>query len=209
MTTNLTIEKELDVMSKFKLDANHWFVLRYLFIAKYEGDNSYLFKYFTECAQTGAPRDVLASLQKKSIISKEYEIPEKGSPLITQNIIFSESFIQKYFKTSFSAGRELFDEYPPFLKMDNGVLLPARNLVSKVVFKSIDDFFFFYCKTIKFDAFLHAQIIQSLRFAKENDLVRSSIVEYCISQKWTEHIEAMNSGSTGGFTNYHNPTEIL
>lgn len=196
-------------MSKFKLDANHWQVIRYLFIAKYEGDNTFLFKYFTECAQTGAPREILENLQKKKIIDSKYEIPEKGKPLIPQNIIFSEDFIKKYFKTSLYAGRELFDEYPPFLKMDNGVLLPARNLVSKVVFKSMDDFFFFYCKTIKFDTQLHEQIIKSLQFAKENDLVRSAIVEYCVSQKWIEHIDAMNKDMKGGFTNFYNPVEML
>lgn len=195
-------------MSKFKLDANHWLVIRYLFIAKYEGDNTFLFKYFTECAQTGAPRDILENLQKKSIIDSKYKIPEKGQVLIPQNIIFNEKFINQYYKTSLSAGRELFDEYPPFLKMENGVLLPARNLVSKVVFKSIDDFFLFYCKAIKFDAGLHEKVIESLRFAKENDLVKSAIVEYCMSQKWLEHMELMKDGK-GGYTNYHNPTEII
>lgn len=196
-------------MSKFKLDANHWLVVRYLFIARYENDPSYLLKYFMECSQSGAPREILLTLKEKKILHKDYQVPEKGQPFDYKSLEFEESFLKKYFKTSLEAGRELFNAYPPYLKMDNGVLLPARNLVSKVVFKSMDDFFSFYAKSIKFDAELHDKIMKSLEFAKEHGLIRSAIVEYCISEKWRDHISSMEDDDSGNFVSRFESTELL
>lgn len=204
-----SIEKELEIMSKFKLDANHWFTLRYLFISKYEDRSDFLIYYFTNCAKTGAPREILQNLKDKDILDKTYEIPEKGQPLLFDKVIFNQKFLDKYFKLSGEAGRELFEAYPAYLKMDDGRLLPARNLVSRVVFKSLDDFFFFYAKSIKFDRELHEKIMLSLEFAKKNNLVRSAIVEYCVSQKWREHIESMEQAEQGTFMNRFDGTEIV
>lgn len=209
MKGDLSLDKELEVMSKFKLDANHWIVVKYLFIAKYENDPSYLFRYFLECSKTGAPRDILLSLKDKKIISKDYIVPEKGKPLDIKNIEFEETFLKQYFKTSVEAGRELFNAYPPYLKMDNGVLLPARNLVSKVIFKTLDDFFLFYAKSIKFDISLHNKIMKSLEFAKEHDLIKSAIVEYCVSEKWRDHIDSMEKDNSGNFITRFESSELL
>ena len=196
-------------MSKWKLDANQWYLIRCLFIAKYENDASYLVKYVNECIESGIARDILIKLKDKKILDKDYKIPEKGENFTLKTLAFNESFIKQYYKTSLEAGQELFDAYPPYLTLDDGRLLPARNLVSKVVFKSLEDFFLFYSKSIKFDLELHNKILKSLEFAKQNNLIRSAIVEYCVSQKWTEHIQSMESDDIGKFTNRYDISEVI
>jgi hypothetical protein len=209
MKPDFSLERELDIMTKFSLDANHWFVLRSLFIAKDTGKTDYLFSYFTNCSKTGAPREILLNLKEKKILSKNYKIPEKGEPLNLDDLTFEPSFEKAYFKKSYECGKEIFEAYPHYLVMDNGKMLPARNLTSKIVFKTLDDFYIFYAKTIKYDAALHEKILNSLEFAKENDLIKSSLVEYCVSQKWLDHIESMEKNKLGEFNNYHDATKIV
>lgn len=209
MIGKLDLDKELEVMSKFKLNAEQWYLLRCLFIAKFEEDTSYLTKYIKECSREGITSELLQNLKDKNILSKKYKVPKRGETLSLEQIDFHQPFINKYLRTSNEMGQELFDAYPSYLIMDNGKHLPARNLVSKVVFKSMNDFFIFYCKQIKYNAEKHDLIMQSLDWAKKSDMVNSSIVEYVISMKYDDHIESMLKDKDGRFTNRMKTMEIV
>lgn len=208
MRGDLSIDKELEVLAKWKLDANSWYLIRMLFIAKYENDLSYLFKYITECNAKDSLKESLQVLKEKGILDKKYVIPEKGQAFEIKDLLFNESFIKKYFKTSQEGGRELFDAYPKWLVMGDGTHLPARNITSKVVFKSLDAFFQFYGKSIKYDLQLHQNVLKGLEFAKQNNLVKSPIVEFVIGEKYNDYLEAMNNDEDGKFNQKFNTIDF-
>lgn len=196
-------------MAKFAIDANLWFLVRFLFIAKYESDSVPLITYLTQCAKTGAPREMLEALKEKKILSKKYKIPQKGEALDLDKLDFDDSFIKKYFKTSLEAGQELFDLYPSFLKMDNGKLLPAKNITTRVVFQSLEVFFLNYCKSIRFDRELHEKVMHSLRYAIDNNIIQYGIVEYVVSKKWEDHIKLAEDSTIAPLSNRYDNTELL
>lgn len=203
------LEKELSVMAKFKIDANEWYLLRCLFIAKFENDNSYLIKYIKECSKEGITAELLQSLKSKNILDKKYKVPQKGETFSLEELDFHQPFINKYLRSSNEMGQELFDAYPSYLIMDNGKHLPARNLVSKVVFKSMNDFFILYCKQIKYSVEKHEEIMSALTWAKEKNMINSSIVEYVISKKYDDHINSMKQDKQGKFVNKNDILEVV
>lgn len=205
----LDLDKELEVMSKFKLNAEEWYLIRCLFLAKFEGLTNYLLTYVKNCSREGITSELLQSLKDKLILDKKFKVPSKGDTFDLRSIEFHQPFLNKYFKTSNEMGRELFDAYPNYLVMDNGKHLPARNLVSKIVFKSQNDFFITYCKQIKYNKDKHDLIIKSLEWAKEKNMIRSSLVEYVISEKYNDHIESMEKDSTGEFDGKLDTLEVL
>ena len=92
--------------------------------------------------------------------------------------------------------------------MDDGLHLPARNITSKVVFKDLDAFFFFYGKSIKWDRELHEKVLKGLEFAKEKNLLRSAIVEFVVSEKYMDFIEVMESDQIGKFSTRFNTVKF-
>lgn len=198
------MDKELEILEKFSLDANEWYLIRCLFLSKYEGLNNYLIHFVTKSLPKGALRQMLVTLKEKRILSKKYKVPKEGEQFIVKDLEFHEPFLNKYFKTSNEMGRELFDAYPSYLVMNDGTFLPARNLVSKVVFKDQNAFFIFYCKQIKYNIQKHEQIMKALEFAKSNDLIRSGIVEYVVSEKYEDHIRTMTDGHGDFVTRFDN-----
>lgn len=209
MIGKLSLEKELEIMATFKLDANLWYLTRTLFIAKFESDTTFLSKYLLECAKSGAPREMLVELQNRKILSSKYKIPKKGEALDLNKLDFNDTFIKKYFKTSLEAGQELFDAYPVFLKMDNGKLLPAKNITTKVVFTSLEVFYLNYCKSIRFDRSLHDKVMASLEYAKDKDLIQYGIAEYVVSKKWEDHIKLMEEACDKPLSKRYDSTELV
>lgn len=205
----LDLDKELEIFEKFKLDANEWYLIRSLFLSKYEGLNNYLVHFVTKSLPKGKMREMLKTLKDKNIVHKKYKIPNEGEPFLISDFEFHEPFLKKYFKTSNEMGREFFDAYPSYLVMDNGTHLPARNLASKVVFKEQNDFFIFYCKQIKYDVVKHDEIMEALKYAIEHDLVRSGIVEYVLSEKYEDHIKTMKDGSNSPFVRRFNNVRVI
>lgn len=205
----LSFDKELEVMEAFKIDANHFYLVRYLLLAKYEGDYGPLEKYVVACYKQSLSRDLFVTLQEKKILSKKTKIPESGQALNLKDLEFTDSFIKKYFKLSCEAGEELFEAYPPYLVTHNGQMLPAKNITSKVVYKSLDDFFFAYCKKIKFDPELHAKVMASLEYAKKNKLLQSGISEFVISEKWRDYIKLMEEEGLSEYVKTYDTTKVI
>lgn len=209
MGRKLSFDKELEVMESFGIDANHFYLIRYLLIAKYEGDHGPLHKYVLACYKQNLSRELFTSLQDKGILSKKYKIPVSGEALNVKSLEFTDRFLKKYFKMSCEAGEELFEAYPSFLVLPNGAMLPAKNITSKVVYKSLDDFFFAYCKKIKFDPEMHDKVMKSLEYAKTNNLLQSGISEFVISEKWREYIKLMEEEGLSEYTKTYDSTKII
>ena len=75
------------------------------------------------------------NLKEKSIIKKNYN-PESYVP---NDIEFNKNFLKKYYKQSGVLGKELFDNYEPFIQI-NGKMASLRNIAKK--FYTLEEFYF-------------------------------------------------------------------
>lgn len=78
-------------------------------------------------------------------------------------------------------GQELFETYPAFVQSSNGKLLPLRNISKR--FCSLEEFFFHYSTLIGHSAEKHSEIIELLKWGKENGHITYGLLEFCASRK--------------------------
>lgn len=189
---SIDLDRKLTIMSKHDLNAEEWLFIEMLWLAD-QGQPEYLFKYFNECAKTCVPLDTLQSLKDKKVFASSYKVPKPGEDFEYDQVEFSKTFTNNYFKDSFEAGRELYRAYPKFIQ-DSDMQLCANNIVTKGGYRDENDFFAKYQKAIQNKRENHEQVMQSLAWAKEQKLIKYSIVEYVVTRKWEDHIEMQNSG---------------
>ena len=77
--------------------------------------------------------------------------------------------------------------------------------ITKAGLFSIDEFCFYYGKQLKLSSITHDRIMSALEFAKENNLIHYSILEFIASKKWEEIEFIRDSGEIAGYSN----TELL
>lgn len=192
MKANLNIDEELNIMEKYQLSPNEIFVIRVLLLATEEETEEYLFRFLSiPESMRGDLRSILVSLQDKGVILKSYKIPNKGEQFYPEEIGFNKAFLKNFYKASYELGIELFEEYPAFTNI-NGVTYGLRNIAKK--FDSLEDFFRFYGKTIKYNPETHTHIMELLKWAKDNtNFINFGITEFVISNKWND-IEILKDG---------------
>lgn len=191
---SIDLDRKLEVMSKHALTAEEWLFIELLWTAN-DGQPEYLFKYFNECSKTAIPRDTIQALKDKKVFASSYNIPGIGEDFEYDQVEFSKTFINNYFKGSFEAGRELYDKYPPFIQ-NSDKLLCANNITSKG-YNDENDFFLKYNKQIQYKLENHLEVMEILEWAKEQKLINYSIVEYVATRKWVEHRAMKESGEIG------------
>lgn len=187
----LSIEREIDFMIRYGLTPDELFLIKLIWYAQ-DGHNEYLSEYFSENQLTLELRDVLISLQKKGIINKTYEVPQKGSILNPQDVDFNKSVVNSFLKHSQTLGMELFEAYPAFTII-NGRTFSLRNITK--LYKSLDDMCFEYGKAIKFNPDLHKEVLELLEWGKENGHVSSGICDFIASNQWLTLKELRDNGA--------------
>jgi hypothetical protein len=143
-----------------------------------EGHPEYFAKWFNNGGSKQL-REIFESLKTKGIIHKDYN-PSIYDP---NAIELNKNFLKSWIKTSGELGQELFDEYPPILA-SNGRLLPLKNIAKK--FNTLDEFYFAYSSAIKHNPEKHREIMELLKWGKENGKINYGICEFIISAKWDE-----------------------
>lgn len=187
---NVDLERKLEIMSKHGLNAEEWLFIELLFVA--EDFPQLLMKYFNECKKEKIPRQILLDLQDKKVLASSYDIPSEGESFDPTQIEFSKTFQNNYFKNSFEAGWELFQEYPEYCQGADR-LYPARN-ITKNGYSDENDLFAKYNKAIQYKVENHKEVMELLRWAKEQKLLSYGIVEYIVTRKWLAHKELRDSG---------------
>lgn len=201
------LDNQFEIMKEYSINAEEMMFIYTLFLSKNEGGtNKYLFTYFNEIKKSSLPRDMIKSLIEKKVL-KPIEIPEAGQALSLDALEFEAKFINKYFVETLQAGRELYDEYPPHLEFGQK-LLPARN-ITKGGFLSLEAFFLAYSKAIRHSKKKHKEVLESLVFAKANNLINCGISEYLITRRWEEHITMLEKSKKGEFLGYQSYTEDI
>lgn len=200
------IDTQFELMKVLDINAEEFMLIECLLYAldEDEPDYYYITTYFNEIKKSSIPRETLINLKGKGVLDTKCVIPEAGQPLKLTDIVFSKTFLQKYFVTSGEAGAELFENYPSFIKASYGDL-PAKN-ITKGGYQSLEAFFVAYRKAIRSSRKNHKKVMECLRFAKENGLLTYGIVEYVVGRKWLEHEKIMN-GNTDEFVPTYDPIE--
>lgn len=178
-------------MEKYKLTPTELFAVKTILLAQ-DNEDEYIFKFNNILNELDIKfRDILISLQNKSIILKSYKIPKEGEVLKLEDIEINKLFIKSYYKASFELGKELFDIYPMFGDI-GGNIISLRTVSKK--FNSLEDFYRFYGKSIRWNPNTHKEIIELIKWAKENTtFINCSISSFCINQMWNE-LKALKDG---------------
>ena len=195
----LSSREEINIYINSGLTPTELFILRLLLLA-IDGDPSLLINYLSN-VNNGKElfRQVLESLKEKKVILSSFKVPCEGEALNYSNIPFNKNFIKMFIKESNQLGKELFDAYPPFITI-NGKMCSIKNFTKANLF-SFDDFCLFYAKAIKGASVKHERVMEALEYAKENNLINYSILEFISSRKWEEIEYIRNSGNVNGYNN--------
>lgn len=202
---SISIDAELDIMTKYGLTAEEWWIIKLLFLALYPEDRTEPLERYLKITG-GLNSNIIESLQEKGIL-KKFKVKKQHYDLDTlqfnylksddgklhPDIPFTANFIKSYLKHSGELGKELYLAYPRFIRI-NGSDVDIKNITTGGHFGSLEDFFFFYGKTIKWDAETHKQILYLVEYGKENGLIKESIVNFVINQRWRGIQEAIQKG---------------
>lgn len=183
---NTSVENDVKILSHYQLTCEELMLIKLLFYSK-EHHTDPINQFMTECKHTDIVT-IIQSLMEKGVLIKA-NVSE--GTLQISDLVFNKVFLKGYMKFSYDLGMELFMAYPNILRI-NGVNYSAKNIAKK--FNSLEEFSFFYAKSIGFNEEKHKHVMEMLEFAKENDLLHFGICEFVISQKWFEYEEIQKNG---------------
>lgn len=169
----LSLQEEINIYSNSGLTPTELFIVRLMFLAM-DGNSKHLVNYLTNVSNgKELLKSVLNSLLEKGIINSTFKLPKEGESLNFKSIPFNKNFLKKYIRESNELGKELFEEYPPFINI-RGKMFSIKNFTKAGLF-SMEDFCVFYAKAIKNATITHERVMEALRFGKENNLIHYSI----------------------------------
>lgn len=185
------IDEEIAIMEKYGITPNELFVIKAILLLQEGYPEDYLLRYL-KLPEKEDFRTTLVNLQNKGIILKSYEIPKKGETFDPEEIQINKAFFKTIYRSGFDLGKELFDIYPMFTNIE-GKVVGLRGISKK--FDSLEDFYRFYGKAIKWDPKIHQRIIDLLNWEQNNNIgyINFSIASFVIEHKW-EELEALKDG---------------
>lgn len=186
------IDNEMFLMEKYSLTPTELFIVKIIYLYRENYPENYIFRYLSIPDNKATFRDTLISLQNKGIILKSYKIPKQGEEFIPDEVEFNKNFEKNFIRSAFDMGKDLFDHYPMFGTI-NGATVSLRGVSKK--FDSLEDFFRFYGKEIKWDPDLHQEILDLIDWEQENNVgyICFSLATFVIEHKW-EELRALKEG---------------
>jgi hypothetical protein len=195
----LSLNEEINVYINSGMTPTELFILRLLFLAV-DGDQRYLINYISNISDgKKILRQVLESLKVKKVINSTFNIPKEGEALNFKNIPFNKATLKTYIRESNELGKEFFYAYPEFIII-NGKSCSIRNITKANLF-SFEDFCIYYSKSIKSSGVTHERVMEALEFAKANNLINYSIIEFVASKKYLEIEHVRTSGDINNYKN--------
>lgn len=116
----MELDTIINIITQYNLTGDE-LLLIYLTLCAQDGHPEYFAKWFNGGGQAKL-KDLFISLKEKGIIHKNYD----PSSYIPDEIEFNKTFLKRYFKLAGELGRELFEAYEPFIKV-NGALYSLKN----------------------------------------------------------------------------------
>ena len=182
-----TLENELCLLEKYKLEPTELFTVKIILLAKEDGEYEWLRRY----SQTIKLRPILESLREKGIILKSWKIPEEGSKLDIEDIPFNQNFQKQYFRASFKMGQELFKAYPQSTVV-NGQVYNLKRVSRK--FDSLEDAFTKYAKYINNSPEKHQEVIELIKWGIDNGYNFTTLDSFIVDNSWLA-IKSMKEGN--------------
>ena len=186
---NLELKQQILFCEKYKLDANQLLLLEIILIAQ-EGDDAEIVQLYFQSKAKGSLLNNLIKLQEVGVILKSYKMPGKGERLDLNTIPINKNLVKDFYKCSFELGKDLFEVYTQFATI-NGGPVGIRSVSKK--FDSLEDFYRFYGKTIRWKSDFHNHIIELVKWANENNILNTTLANFVIDHKW-EELEALKNG---------------
>lgn len=182
------MKQQLLFCEKYSINPSELLLLEIILIAQEGDEPEIVHEYFSSrvCAR-GFTIELLTGLRNAGIIHKSYKISEKGSVFNPLDIPLNKNVVKDFYKCSFELGKELWDTYPQFGIVNNSQV--GLRSVSKK-FDTIEDFYRFYGRTIRWKPEIHNQIIELVKWAREHNILCTTIVNFVIDHKW-EELEAL------------------
>lgn len=197
MNLTLNLEEEIALISKYRISPNELMLVRTLLIMQEEGNEDLFKNYIESLYECGVKlREILLCLQEKGIILKSFKVCKEGEAFDPYSIPFNKAFTRTLYKCSFELGKELFEEYPQFGSVQGNVV-GLRSISKK--FDSLEDAYFKYGKSIRWNPEYHNYIIELVRWAKEHNIINYTLASFIIDQRWLE-LQALRDGE--GNINY-------
>jgi hypothetical protein len=188
---DLNLEQQLIFCDKYIITPNELLLLEIILLAQEGEQPEIVYNYFNANVDArGLTRPMLERLQAVGIINKTYKIPQKGERLNIYDIPINKNVVKDFFKCSFEMGKELFENYPMF-GLINGEPVGIRSVSKK--FDSLEDFYRYYGKSISWKPEKHKYIMELVSWAKDNNLLVTTLANFVIDHKW-EELEALRNG---------------
>ena len=147
-----------------------------------EGHPEYLYRWY-KCHGRDTLIEALKALKDKDVIKKAYKLPD-GQEFRVNDIEFSHNFTKNYIKHSGQMGAELWEAYPS-QAIINGKAISLKNIIKEQTgYRSLDDFFFAYAKSIKFNPEKHKEVIDITQRANKAGLINEGILSYVGNKRW-------------------------
>lgn len=196
MQLTTTLEEEIALLDKYELTADELLFIRCILILQ-DDNNEELFKSLFKVLKANriGLRDLIVSLQNKGVILRSFQIPKAGEILDPFTIQINKNFTKNIYKSSFELGKELFENYPQFGVINNSQV-PLRG-ISKF-FNSLEDSYFRYGRCISWNPEKHKEIIELVKWGKENNLICQSLGSFIVNNAWLD-LEAMKNGDAGNY----------
>lgn len=170
--------------------------IRTLLILQEDNNGELFSKYIKVLKESGVNlRELILTLQSKEIILKSYKVPSEGTTFDPFAISINKNFIKNLYKCSFELGKELFDSYPQFGFINNSQV--ALRGISKF-FNSLEDAYFRYGRCISWNPEKHKEIVELVKWGKENNLICQSLGSFIVNNAWLD-LEAMKNGDAGNY----------
>lgn len=188
----LTLEEEISILEKYKITPNELMFIKTLLILQDEQNEEFFQSYIEALYSCGIKtREIILSLQNKEIILKSFKVPREGEAFNPYRIPFNKNFIKNLYRSSFEMGKELFEVFPQFGTI-NGSVIPLRTVAKK--FDSLEDAYLRYGKSIRWNNERHNNILELVRWAKDNNIINCSLASFIINQGWID-LEALKNGN--------------
>lgn len=181
---NLELKQQLLFCEKYCINPNELLLLEIILIAQEDDAPEIVREYFSSRVRArGFTTELLVGLRDAGVINKTYKIPEKGSTFNPLDVSLNKTMVKDFYKCSFDLGRELWETYPLF-GIVNNTQVGLRGVSKK--FDTIEDFYRFYGRTIRWKPEVHNQIIELVKWAKEHNILCTTIANFVIDHKWEE-----------------------
>lgn len=191
----MTLNEQIFILEEYGINSDELLFISIILLIQDGDDSDFVSSYFnlpSKCR--GGLRELLVSLQDKEIITKEYKIPQKGERFVPEDVTFNKNFVKNFYRSSFDMGKELFETYPMFGTI-NGSTVGLKSVSKK--FDTLEDFYKYYGKTIRWNPDTHNYIIELVNWAKDNtNYICCTLANFVIDHKWLE-LEALQKGDIG------------